>query len=463
MSRSAEFAPTSQSSSLTQRRTRWGGIAESGFPSSGFFRIEEHRNRFWLVDPLGGQFISKGINTVRLDQDTILNTNRVPYSDACLRKYRYRSSWRRAIANRMLGWGFNTLGCWSDEVVAYAGYRPLAITPTIDVAGSFRVHRAGYLFPDVFDPKFDAHVRQSAQRLCSSWQRNPNILGIFTDNELHWSPNGAGNDELLTLYLNLEPRRRGRTVAIEFLQQRYGDFENLNGVWQTPARSWEQLANLDGIEQPYSRPPFTPNDASERRANQADLRRAAFSADSDVFAGIVADRYFDTTVSAIREADPNHLILGCRFRSPPGVQVLSAAASYLDIISFNFYGFDPSEQVEYYARTNKPCIISEFSFRAEDSGLPNALGAGPVIVNQSERARCFDDYVRTALRSDAIVGYHWFEHADEPREGRADGENSNYGIVTVDDSEYQEFVPSLRITNERAELTHEGSVSTAFS
>ncbi len=444
------------------RRTRWGGIAESGFRPSGFFRIEQQRNRFWLVDPLGGKFISKGINTVRFDQDTVLNTRRVPYSDACLRKYRDRPTWRRAIANRMLGWGFNTLGCWSDEVVAYVGYRPLALTPTIDVARSFQVHQAGQLFPDVFDPRFDAHVRQSAQQLCSGWQRNPNILGVFTDNELHWSPNGAANDELLTLYLNLPPGRPGRTEAIDFLQRRHRDFENLNGIWQTAAKSWEQLANLDTIEQPFSRPPFTPDDAPERRANQADHRRAAFSADSDAFAGIVADRYFDSTVSAIREADPNHLILGCRFRSPPGVEVLSAAASYLDVVSFNFYGFDPSGQVEYYARAGRPCMISEFSFRAEDSGLPNTLGAGPMVTNQNERARCFEHYVATALRSDAVVGYHWFEHADEPREGRRDGENSNYGIVTIEDSEYQDFVPSLRNTNARAELDHEGQVPSSL-
>ena len=462
MSRSAELAQAPRPEFSAWRRTRWGGIADSGFRSSGFFRIEQQRNRFWLVDPLGGKFISKGINSVRLDQDTILNTGRVPYSDACLRKYRDQSTWRRVIANRMLGWGFNTLGCWSDEVVADVGDRPLAIAPTIDVTKSFQVHRAGRLFPDVFDPKFDAHVRQSAHRLCSRWQSNPNILGVFIDNELHWSPNGAGDDELLTLYLNLPPRRAGRTAAVDFLRQRYADFENLNGIWQTPAKSWEQFASLDTIEQSYSRPPFTADDAPERRANQADPKRAAFSADSDVFAGIVADRYFDSTVSAIRAADPNHLILGCRFRAPPGVQVLSAAASYLDVVSFNFYGFDPSEQIEYYARAGRPCIISEFSFRAEDSGLPNTVGAGPVVTNQHERALCFERYVATALRSDAIVGYHWFEHADQPREGRHDEENSNYGIVTIEDTEYQEFVPSLRVANDRAELAHEGSISTAF-
>lgn len=444
------------------RRTRWGGIADSGLQPTGFFRIGEQRNRFWLVDPLGGKFISKGINNVRLDSDTVQNTSRIPYSDACFRKYRDRSSWRRAIANRMLGWGFNTLGCWSDDVVAYVGYRPLAITPTIDVTRSFRAHRPEQLlFPDVFDPEFEGHVRHSARVSCSGWQRNPNILGIFSDNELHWSPNGAGGEELLTLFLNLPRGRQGRAVATDFLQQRYRDFDSFNGIWQTPAKSWEQLASLSAIAQPYSRAPFTPDDTLERKADQIDPRRAAFSADCDAFSGIVADRYFDITVSAIKAADPNHLVIGCRFRSPPSAQVLSAAASYLDVISFNFYGFDPTAQVDFYARAGKPCVISEFSFRAEDSGLPNTIGAGPLVANQSERARCFDRYVTTALRNPAMVGYHWFEHADEPREGRPDGENSNYGMVTIEDNEYEPFSSSLCTANERIELVHEKSVSTA--
>ena len=442
------------------RRTKWGGTADHGFRPSGFFRIEEQRNRLWLVDPLGGKFISKGINTVRLDPETVQNTSRIPYSDSCLRKYRDRWTWRRAIANRMLGWGFNTLGCWSDAAVANAGERPLAITPTVDVTTSFRMHRPGQLFPDVFDPEFETHVRHNAHHLCSAWQKNPNILGVFTDNELHWSPNGAGNEELLTLFLNLAPAHRGRLAAMDFLQQRYGDFHSFNGVWRTPAKSWAQLASLNTIEQPYSRPPFELDDAPERQANQADPRRAAFSADSDVFAGIVADRYFEITVSAIKQADPNHLVIGCRFRTPPGTQVVSAAASHLDVVSFNFYGFDPTAQLEFYARANKPCMISEFSFRAENSGLANTVGAGPLVASQGERARCFDRYVTAALRNPAMVGCHWFEHADEPAEGRPDGENSNYGMVTTEDDEYAEFTLSLRATNERAEIIHDRSVST---
>ena len=36
-----------------------------------------------------------------------------------------------------------------------------------------------------------------------------------------------------------------------------------------------------------------------------------------------ARRYFATTSAALREADENHLVLGCRFRSPVGADVLA--------------------------------------------------------------------------------------------------------------------------------------------
>ena len=42
---------------------------------------------FWLIDPDGGRFLSKGVNTVRFDQDEIQGTKRVPYAEACRRKY----------------------------------------------------------------------------------------------------------------------------------------------------------------------------------------------------------------------------------------------------------------------------------------------------------------------------------------------------------------------------------------
>jgi agarase len=55
-----------------------------------------------------------------------------------------------------------------------------------------------------------------------------------------------------------------------------------------------------------------------------------------------------------------------------------------------------------------------------------------------------------------VVGAHWFEYADEPAEGRFDGENSNYGLVNIRDEPYEVFIAAVRETNRKAYSIHAG-------
>lgn len=447
-------------------RTRWGGVTDDLSPSgTGFFRVGRIAGAWWLLDPDGGRFLSKGITTVRFDQDQIQNTDRIPYAEACQRKYGSRNAWRAAAARRLSSWGFNSLGAWSDEAVAKAGPSLLSLAANLDLGASFAWRkRSGYragvddVFPDVFDPDFGLHVHRRASELCQSWRDDPAIIGWFTDNELRWDPDWRGTDELLTIFLNLSPPSPGRHAAVELLRQRYhGIFERCNDVWCTPSRSWDELATLTLIEAPYEREPFYErNESIERERNADQPKRGSFVGDCEAFAARLADRYFATMVAAVKAIDPNHLVLGCRFAFPPQPAIIEAAARHLDVISLNCYGLDPGPAIDAFAEAQKPCLIGEFSFRAEDSGLPNTRGAGPVVSNQTERARCFQRYVVAALQRPSVVGYHWFEHADQPAEGRFDGENSNYGTVTIRDDVYEELTQAMRQLNDQAEDIHTG-------
>jgi hypothetical protein len=372
-------------------RTRWGGIADAAFASTGFFAVGRKDGVFWLVDPDGGRFLSKGVNTVRFDQDKVRNSDRVPYAEACRRKYGGEDRWRRAVAARLSGWGFNTLGAWSDEAVARAGQTPLAVTPNLDLGMSFAWEHRQH-FPDVFDPRFEAHVRRRARELCGPRRNDADVLGWFTDNELRWGPDWRGPEDLHALFLSLPAGSPGR--------------------------------------------------------------RAASESGREEFVGVLAERYFALTAAAVKAADADHLLLGCRFALVPPQAVIAAAGRHVDVISFNCYELDPSPAIEAYAGAGKPCLIGEFSFRAADSGLPNTNGAGPKVATQDERAACFARYVEAALRRPAIVGYHWFEHADQPAEGRFDGENSNFGTVTIDDEVYQALTRAMTAVNAEADAVH---------
>ena len=409
---------------LTQvPRTRWGGIADGRFRPGGFFRVGERDGVFWLIDPDGGRYLSKGVNTVRFDQDAIQHSSRIPYAEACRRKYGSEHAWRIAVARRLASWGFNTLGCWSDQAAAAAGPSPLAVTPNLDLGMSFAWQQNDRNpdeprqdFPDVFDPQFDIHVRHRARELCAKRSGDQNIIGWFIDNELRWGPDWRGPDELLMLFLNLSPTTPGRVAASDWLRQRRGHTVSA---------------------------------------------QALSTADCAAFVALLADRYFAMTTAAIKAADPNHLVLGCRFATPPPAAVIDAAARHVDVISFNCYESEANAAIDAYAVAGKPCLIGEFSFRAADSGLPNSNGAGPQVATQAERAAGFRHYVSAALQKPTVVGYHWFEHADQPAEGRFDGENSNFGTVTIDDSVYENLTCTMAAVNAEAEQLHAAAGATA--
>ena len=173
----------------------------------------------------------------------------------------------------------------------------------------------------------------------------------------------------------------------------------------------------------------------------------------------MAERYFALTSAAIKAADPHHLVLGARFAYLPPRGVIDAAGRHCDMVSFNCYDLDPGAAIDSYAAAGKACLIGEFSFRAVNSGLPNTNGAGPLVATQAERSACFRRYVVAALRRRAVVGYHWFEHADQPAQGRFDGENN--GTVTIGDDIYLELTQAMTAVNAEAEALHEASALAA--
>jgi agarase len=438
------------------RRTRWGGVVDWPRQTTGFFRTAQIDGVWWLVDPEGGRFLSKGVDTVKARQDRIQNSDRIPYAEACRRKYRTVEAWRAAAAQRLLAWGFNSLGAWSDEKVAAAGSSSLATAPVLHLADRYQSRESrrsrNAIFADVFDPKFEVFVRKQACKRCAPRCDDPHLIGWFSDNELRWTSDWRGNTELLISFLNLPPKRHGHMAAVEMLRQRYGSIQAFNTVWGTQIRDWKHLRAIR-VEAPFTRdPPYT--QVSNPPGGEADLRRLAFFEDCDAFAGLLAERYFAITVNAIKAADPSHLALGARFAYPPPREVIAAAGRHLDVISFNCYDDDPSRAISAYAALDMPCLIGEFSFRAADSGLPNTNGAGPRVATQRERAARYRDYVATAFKHDFIVGCHWFEHADQPEEGRFDGENSNFGVVTIDDEVYTDLTDAMTAFNAIAEDVH---------
>ena len=65
-------------------------------------------------------------------------------------------------------------------------------------------------------------------------------------------------------------------------------------------------------------------------------------------------------------------------------------------------------------------------------------------------AAAYDEYVQNCFDAPYIVGQHWFEYVDQPVGGRGDGEDNNFGLVTVNDEPYDGFLELVTRTNGKA-------------
>ena len=139
------------------------------------------------------------------------------------------------------------------------------------------------------------------------------------------------------MYLNLPPRAPGRQHALAFLKQKYSSrIQQLNHAWGIHATSFDDI----------------PSDAAS----------SAFQADNSEFLGLVAARYFEVCLHAIRAADPNHLYVGAKFAGMPPDPVLRAS-HVADVVSVDIYHFDPRPAVDHiYALARRPILVAEFAF-----------------------------------------------------------------------------------------------------
>ena len=400
---------------------RYGGWMGAKTAATGWFRAARAEGRWWLVDPEGHRFLSVGVNTVSFRQDTIRGTNRSPYGETTREKYGRLEAWAEAAVERLWGWGFNTLGAWCDRATWGWG---MPYTVILHFADAVRLGE-GQTFPDVFDPAYDAAVRRLARRACGPLAGDPNLIGYFTDNELRWGPDWRSPETLFEEFLRLPDEAPGRRALLGFLEDRHLNISELNEGWRTSYASFTQVGR---IPQVGSHIP---------------------DSDKDDFLRAVALRYFNVTREAIRSVDEHHLVLGCRFAGYAPEAVLEAMSDHVDVVSLNHYDVHPPAAMlrEIHRATGRPVMITEFSFRGRDSGLPNAKGAGVVVNTQEERAEHFERYVKELVALPMVVGYHWFEHADQPAEGRFDGENSNYGLVDIRDDPYRVLVEAMARVN----------------
>lgn len=265
---------------------------------SGFFRLEQTANRWWLITPEGQRFFSIGLNhidpaSLRYPENTHIWTE--TYGGSTLR-------WiRESVAPNLKAWGFNTVG-WVQEVTVrkWRHSRPFT-NDEYQALGMPYCH----LLPLTESHQWEQHTRHFdfygsewadwtdyvARSQCAELAGDPNLIGYFYSDCPTW-------------------------------------------VHERPENEWRG-------------PIFDP----DRLASEAG-RRELFE---------LASVYYKTAHDAVKRYDPNHLILGDRYEANAllAPEIIAAADPYVDVLSFQDFRDPIRHLADWHQRTGKPVLLAD--------------------------------------------------------------------------------------------------------
>jgi hypothetical protein len=398
----------------------WVGLT-SGMPAPlmagehEYIRLVQEHDVWWFQDSAGHKFFSLGVNC--------LGGCFGHREDAAIAPDR-----KQRIMALLQSWGFNTAGAWSSPSLWDALYVTDQIYP------EFQPTRH-----DVFDESFwhgsmAAHLRREVQPFVGQ----KHFLGYFLDNEPEWPA-----EEIFAWYLRLPQDVPGSRAFVGFLRQYYqGNLNQLNTEWGTAYVSFDRIPGSD-LRRPY---PIS-------------MQRGVVTA----WRTEVAITFYRRYAALVRALDPQHLILGIRYRSIPERELFTALSPYFDVNSINDYtryGRLKPVYAELYEATGKPLMITEFSFSGfPQPGQPSFLFVD--VYTQEHRGLGYQQYVQQAARAPFMVGMHWFMWMDYPSQVGEPGTyppppDENVGLVTSDEAVvYEELGRWISQANAAVPALHE--------
>ncbi len=407
-----------------------GACADLARAPAAKWRTVVQEGKHWLVTPCGDRFFSIGVNALEGGYPQRFPDSRIAYHWGTF--YPNLEAWGQVARQRLLAWGFNTAGGWSLHPLMF----PSPTTPYLELGRSARFH-----WYDPLHPSTAERMRAWARRLVAPYKGNPYRIGYFTDNEVGWW-NGA----LFVYYLKQPATNHTKQRLIALLREHYDDdWERFSRDFVPPPglASFQHLLHNKGTW-----PQLRPGGEGIQLVRQ--------------WTGVIAGLYYRLAHDALREADPDALILGDRLPIYYDPVAVRAMAPYVDVISTNYdvdssdgwiarYFFDGLRQLA----PDKPVLISEWFFAAHENRSGNRnKGHLMSVRTQAERARGAAVAAERFAREPQIVGLHWFQYYDHPKGGRDDGEDYNFGLVDIDDRPYDGLVQAFSRVNPRLSEIH---------
>ena len=405
---------------------QYGGSLTVVGKATGWFHLETIGGRSWLVTPAGHGFVSLGVNHI----GNMLPAGRPVTSDAV-----------QTISANLQRGGYNTWGYES----------PVPTDPNAPFFGSLLLTHTGHYhqgkdfwFDDVFDPAYQQSIRAKIRNYCGRMAPLPNLIGYYWTDTPEWdlalARKSRGTDWVSSL------RSRGSDAPgemryIDFLNQTYaGDIKALNQAYGMQAPSFDWLTTHD--------------------FNPLDQQRAEVQRDDELFLQLIARELYRVTAEAFREADPNHLLFGERYKMNlhPDV-VLKEAMRYIDVLSiqpgpengtahgpgkdeteFNEVLFDRLHQL-----TGKPIIVCDHSLSFYTPTYPRILWNQ--YPDPKAAALGYQSFLTAAMAKPYMIGFQQCQFISVFRTER---NHLKQGLLDINGTPYAEFIDRLGDTNRRS-------------
>lgn len=351
--------------------------------ATGRFYVKKVGDRFWLVDPYGYLHHHRGVASLRPSTDGKSNDN-----SAFVQKYGNRATWLSEVQEELASIGIHGHGAFStvpDDIIAHNRSNsgaPIMMCPSFAFLSKFK-SKYGLDYCNgnsntaiclVLDERWGQFCKDyvlDSNEGVYKFLNDPNVVGIFSDNEIDFTSNTSTNTMLLGRVLNSGNNSHPAVVAAKKFMAEKG------------ASSVTEALNQEWV-------------------------------------GMLAEKYYKGVKEGLTNADPDILYLGSRLHGIPKEyeSILKAADKWCDVISINYYGkwsVDAHSHVKKWAEwaPNTPFMITEFYTKGADSDLPNSEGAGLIVPTQKERAYAYQHITLGLLEAKNCVGWHWFKYQDD--------------------------------------------------
>lgn len=394
--------PLPESEPRTVKRTVFGGELTGDHAATGFFRVEKADGRWWFIDPEGGRFISRGVNTVsRRDENAYREAHGLPPVETV--------EWARRAREALRAASFNTLGAWSEIAPFTEPERRVPYTRSLHLASAFGFHIGGayprfgntgftYGVVPLFHPEFAPFVKAHAAELIAETADDPWLIGYFPDNELPFR-----HDGVLGRYLEFPEDDANHLEARMWLKNKYGRFD--------------------------------PADITD--------------ADDRAFLAHVLETYFRTVSEAIRAAAPHQLILGSRFHGMAlrNDDLFRVAGRHVDVVSVNYYhrwDVETERLNRWTELSGRPLLITEFYARRIPGAEPDGPGAGFRVRDDRARGLFYRHFVLGLAEVPGCIGWHLHRFSDY----QSAAEGITQGIVSPGGEPHTEVISLIRETHD---------------